>query len=92
MFSCTDNKVIEPVSLTINYINPVEITINGYIDHAMEPFISPDGNTLFFNSLNNAIDTKLYYATKVNATTFTFIGDWVEQIWPTTLSLMLLQV
>ncbi len=75
LISCSDNRVIEPIDLTINYQNPIEVTINGYADDAMEPFISPDGNTLFFNSLNNAIDTKLYYATKIDVTTFTFIGE-----------------
>ena len=70
--SCNDDISI---SKKIHYSNPIEITITGYSDHAMEPFISPDGNTLFFNSLNNGIDTKLYYATKVNATTFTFMGE-----------------
>jgi len=77
LFSCTNNKVIEPVSLTINYVNPVEVTINGYTDHAMEPFISPDGNTLFFNSINDGQNTKIYYATKVNTTTYTFMGELV---------------
>lgn len=40
----------------------------------MEPFISPDGDFLFFNSLNDGVDTKLYYATKVNDSTFRFEG------------------
>ena len=70
--SCNNDNNI---SKEIHYSNPIEVTIADYSDHAMEPFISPDGNTLFFNSLNNGIDTKLYYATKVNATTFTFMGE-----------------
>ncbi|GAB4252587.1 MAG: hypothetical protein Kow0079_07450 [Vicingaceae bacterium] len=40
----------------------------------MEPFISPEGNILFFNSLNAGGNTNLYYATKVNDSTFNFIG------------------
>jgi hypothetical protein len=40
----------------------------------MEPFISTDGNYLFFNSLNNGTTTTLYYATKINDSTFTFAG------------------
>ncbi len=75
LISCTNDPTITPTVEEINYENPLEITINGYTDHAMEPFISPDGNTLFFNSLNSGIDTKLYYATKVDATTFTFMGE-----------------
>jgi len=45
------------------------------IDDTMEPFLSPDGNYLFFNSLNNSINTKLYYAKKVNDSTFNFVGE-----------------
>lgn len=51
-----------------------EVTINGLTFDAMEPFISLDGNTLFFNSLNSGGNTNLYYATKVNDTTFNYIG------------------
>lgn len=50
------------------------VTINGLNFDAMEPFISLDGNTLFFNSLNSGGNTNLYYATKINDTTFTYIG------------------
>jgi hypothetical protein len=41
----------------------------------MEPFISPNGNYLFFNNLNDGINTKLYYAIKVNDSTFNFVGE-----------------
>lgn len=50
------------------------VTIIGLTFDAMEPFISPDGNTLFFNSLNSGGNTNLYYATRINDTTFTFVG------------------
>ena len=50
------------------------VTITGLTFDAMEPFISPDGNTLFFNSLNSGGNTNLYYATRINDTTFTFVG------------------
>lgn len=53
----------------------IDVTINGLSFDAMEPFISPDGNTIFFNSLNDGEDTKLYYATKVNDFTFDFVGE-----------------
>ena len=39
----------------------------------MEPFISPDENTLF-NSLNSGGNTNLHYATKIDDTTFTYNG------------------
>src|SRR5688500_15837996 len=51
-----------------------KVTVSGLTFDAMEPFIAPDGNTLFFNSLNSGGNTNLYYATKVNDTAFTYIG------------------
>lgn len=50
------------------------VTINGLTFDAMEPSISTDGNYIFFNSLNNGTTTSLYYATKVNDSTFTYSG------------------
>lgn len=52
----------------------IKVTITGLTFDAMEPFISADGNTLFFNSLNSGPTTDLYHATKVNDSTFTYIG------------------
>lgn len=51
------------------------VTINGLTFDAMEPFLSPDGNYLFFNNLNDGINTRLYYATKVNVSTFNLVGE-----------------
>ena len=55
--------------------NEIPVKINGLTFDAMEPFISPDGNTLFFNSINDGVNTSLYYATKVNDSTFTYVGQ-----------------
>ena len=52
----------------------INVTINGLTSDAMEPFISPDGNTLLFNSLNSGGNTNLYYATKVNDSIFNYVG------------------
>jgi hypothetical protein len=52
----------------------IKVTIAGLTFDAMEPFISSDGNTLFFNSINSGGNTNLYYANRVNDTTFTYIG------------------
>ena len=52
-----------------------DVAINGLTFDAMEPFISANGNILFFNNLNNGVNTKLYYATKINDSTFNFIGE-----------------
>lgn len=61
--------------VTKAYGNDTKITIAGYDDDSMEPFISKDGQYLFWNSLNDGKHTSLYYAKKVDATTFQFIGE-----------------
>lgn len=53
----------------------VKVFISGYASDAMEPFLSPDGTTMFFNSLNSGDSTKLHYATRVNDSTFTYGGE-----------------
>ncbi len=53
----------------------IDVTITGLSFDAMEPFISPDGNYLFFNNLNDGVNTKLFYAIKINNSTFTFVGE-----------------
>ena len=73
--ACANDTIVDPSTESIVYSNPIQITINGYNSDAMEPFISPDGNTLFFNSINDGNNTKIYYATKVNNATFTFEGE-----------------
>ncbi len=57
------------------FANPQPVTIVGYSQDAMEPFISPDGNYLFFNDSNSAPNTNLYYATRVDDVTFQFQGE-----------------
>lgn len=58
-----------------SYASEIDVSITGLTFDAMEPFISGDGNTLFFNSINDGVDTKLYYSTKINDSTFTFVGE-----------------
>ena len=58
-----------------SYGPEIDVTINGLTFDAMEPFLSSDGNFLFFNNLNDGQDTRLYYSTKVNDSTFTFVGE-----------------
>src|SRR5271155_6273169 len=57
------------------FTNPQPVTIEGYSQDAMEPFISPDGNYLFFNDSNSAPDTNLYYATRIDDLTWQFQGE-----------------
>jgi hypothetical protein len=58
-----------------NFGNPQPVTIEGYSGDAMEPFVSPDGNYLFFNNSNTAAQTNLYYAQRINDTTFVYEGE-----------------
>jgi WD40-like Beta Propeller Repeat len=58
------------------FSNPEPVTIEGYSQDAMEPFISPDGNYLFFNNSNApTVDTNLYYATRIDDVTFQYQGE-----------------
>jgi hypothetical protein len=53
----------------------IDVAINGLTFDAMEPFVSANGNYLFFNNLNDGITTRLYYANKINDTTFNYVGE-----------------
>ena len=54
--------------------NPELITINGYVSDVMEPFISRDGSFLFFNNAGGATGKDLFYATRIDDTTFNYQG------------------
>jgi hypothetical protein len=56
--------------------NPERITIRGYSDHAMEPFLTRDGRYLFFNNSNDpSVNTNLHYAERINDLTFEYKGE-----------------
>ncbi|MBK7691773.1 MAG: T9SS type A sorting domain-containing protein [Bacteroidetes bacterium] len=55
--------------------SPIDVSITGLSFDAMEPFISANGNYLFFNNLNDGINTKLFYATRLNDSVFNFVGE-----------------
>ncbi|QHI36654.1 hypothetical protein IMCC3317_20170 [Kordia antarctica] len=74
--SSNDNEIeIDNIPTYPTFGAEIEVTINGLSFDAMEPFVSSDGNYLFFNNLNDGINTKLYYATKVNDSTFNYVGE-----------------
>jgi hypothetical protein len=55
---------------------PTPVAIRGYDGTAMEPFITRDGTYLLFNNSNDAsVDTNLQLARRVDATTFTYVGE-----------------
>lgn len=56
--------------------NPEPVTIRGYNDHAMEPFITRDGRYLFFNNSNDpTVNTNLHYAQRIDDLTFEYKGE-----------------
>ncbi len=56
--------------------NPEKVEMIGYDGHIMEPFLTRDGKTLFFNNLNDPSEnTNLHWAEKVNETTFRYKGE-----------------
>ena len=70
-----------PAPATPSFDNPRRVEILGYSGHAMEPFISRDGTTLFFNNLNadrledgSENDTNIHFATRNDAYTFQYMG------------------
>lgn len=63
-----------PLPSTPEFQKYRKIGIAGYTGDAMEPFISGDGQLLFFNSLNDGKDTSLHLARRTGDTTFELIG------------------
>jgi hypothetical protein len=58
------------------YGDPQPVTIDGYSGRAMEPFIAPDGKTLFFNNSNEpGVDTNLHVATRLGPNAFRHVGE-----------------
>ncbi|NPA44290.1 MAG: hypothetical protein GXO49_02030 [Chlorobi bacterium] len=72
IFSC--NKYTVDVNEVSEFKNEKKVTILNYNSDAMEPFISKNDNYLFFNNLEGDSSKDLYYAEKINDTTFYFKG------------------
>ena len=57
------------------FTQPQRVTVLGYTDSAMEPFVSPDGRYVFFNNSNASdTNTNLRYAERVDDVTFQYRG------------------
>ncbi len=78
IMSCSSNdNDINTSQIYPTFGSEIEVTINGLSFDAMEPFLSPNSNYLFFNNINDGINTKLYYATRVNDSTFNYVGELI---------------
>jgi WD40-like Beta Propeller Repeat len=72
IISCKE-KPVSPASL--NFDTPQKVNVVGYSGDMMEPFISKDGQTLFFNNLNDpSVNTDIFYSKRVSDTVFQFQG------------------
>jgi len=57
------------------FSDPERVVIEGYEDHAMEPFLSRDDQILFFNNSNDPkTNTDLHWAERRTATRFVYRG------------------
>jgi len=64
-----------PESFVDSYESPEIITIEGYDDDCMEPFITPDGNYLFFNNSNEAkVATHIHITKRIGNHAFRHLG------------------
>lgn len=71
--SCSINEENEPIDTDFHM--PTEIIILGYEGNAMEPFISSDGQILFFNNpTENNKSGDIHYAELINKVTFDYMG------------------
>ncbi len=68
-------SVVVALALAACFGTPQPVAIEGFSDHAMEPFITRDGQTLFFNNRNEPPrETDLHWATRIDATRFRYRG------------------
>ncbi|MDD1661914.1 MAG: hypothetical protein LUQ49_05575 [Methanomicrobiales archaeon] len=65
----------EALQMTPEFREYRRVEIRGYTGDAMEPFISRDGQLLFFNSLNDGRDTSLYLARRSGDAGFRLVGE-----------------
>jgi WD40-like Beta Propeller Repeat len=74
-FSCKNDEEVAS-SKEITFSQPQKVTIAGYESDIMEPFLSKDGEILYFNNSNDpSVDTNIHYATRVDDLTFEYEGE-----------------
>jgi len=74
LISCEKDGTTNP-NIVSDFKNEQKVTIIGYSSDAMEPFISKDGNYLFFNNLQGDNKKDLFYAERIDDITFEFKGE-----------------
>jgi hypothetical protein len=67
---------LSPIESSTDFQNPQRVTIEGYNDDAMEPFVTRDGKYLFFNNLNEPkVNTNLHWAERIDDLHFKYRGE-----------------
>jgi hypothetical protein len=75
-WACTPDDDDTASSPGIEFYAPQPVAVNGYEGQLMEPFLSRDGNILFFNNLNDpSVNTNLHWCTRINDTVFQYEGE-----------------
>ncbi len=72
---CQKETITNPGEIDSEFTNERKVTIIGYTSDAMEPYISKDERYLFFNNHQGPNSKDIFYAEKVNDTTFIFKGE-----------------
>jgi len=75
LFTSCDKEKSKSHTEIPDFVNEQQVLIQGYQGDAMEPFISKDDKYLFFNSLDGENNKDIYYASKINDTSFLFLGE-----------------
>lgn len=75
-FSCNEGQSDLFEADALLFDDPLPVTVMGYEDNVMEPFLSRDGSVLFFNNLNAPSEnTNLHWCIKQNDTVFQYMGE-----------------
>ncbi len=74
LLGCHKKAIVTPEIDHSEFHNEHKVTLIGYQSDAMEPFISKDGNYLFFNNKTGSTNKDIFYAEARNETTFVFKG------------------
>jgi hypothetical protein len=75
LLTACEKKEATPSPL-LHFEGSQKVTVTGYTDHLMEPFLSRDGRILMFNNSNDpSVNTNLHWATRVNDSTFEYKGE-----------------
>ena len=72
----TKERIVDNMPAISGFQNPQKVEIQGYDGDALEPFITRDGQYLFFNNgYQKPKETKIFYAVREDRGGFQFMGE-----------------